>query len=151
MTLYMNRKEFKWGNTIELSDTSGRSRYLLNGEAYSFGKRLHVTDLAGREAITISQQIPSLFPRYAIDVYGKPVGELIKDLSYSHAHYLLTPEAWELIGSGYHYEIILDGDTIACCHMDNQKADPVLAMDFHQQNTALHALGIFLTINCILR
>ena len=50
MKLFMQQKGFAWGQPMPLWDKGGHTRYMVTGDAYSLGKRLHVHDLAGREA-----------------------------------------------------------------------------------------------------
>ena len=50
MKLFMQQKGFAWGQPMPLWDKGGHTRYTVTGDAYSLGKRLHVHDLAGREA-----------------------------------------------------------------------------------------------------
>ena len=50
MKLFMQQKGFAWGQPMPLWDKGGHTRYTVTGDTYSLGKRLHVHDLAGREA-----------------------------------------------------------------------------------------------------
>ncbi len=151
MKLYLQRDAFRWDRPLPLADKSGRPRYLLTGDAYSLGKRLHVTDLAGREAVYVRQQVPSLFPRYAIEVYGKPVGEIYKDLTFLRPRYTIEPLDWEIMGSvgTCDYEITWQKTTVAACRPQEGRTDPVLVLDFYDRTAELAALGVMLTLNCV--
>ncbi len=145
----MQNDSFRWGKPLALCDRSGRARYTITGDAYSLGKRLHVVDLAGREAIYVHQQVPSLFPRYAIEVYGRPVGEIYKDLTYVRPRYTIETLDWEIIGSvgTCDYEITWQSSVVAACRP--QSDGPGLVMELYDRTTELSALGVLLTVNCI--
>ncbi|MDD6023924.1 MAG: hypothetical protein PUC06_06790 [Oscillospiraceae bacterium] len=152
MKLYMERDVFFWGRTMELRDKAGRKRYTLTSEAYSLGKRLHICDLAGREALYIHQRIPSLMPNYEIQVYGKPVGSVTKDLTFLQPRIVLEGLSMELGGSValYDYEILSDGAVIAAnrpCDMDWGRS---FRMEFFDRTNDLTALGVMIAVNCVL-
>lgn len=151
MKLYMQNGAFHWGSPVALFDKSGRTRYTLTSDAYSLGKRLHVIDLAGREAIYIYQQIPSLFPRYEIEVYGKPVGEIVKDLTSIRPRYTMESLEWEIMGSvgTCDYEITRHNAAIASSRPHHTSSGDVLVLEVYERAAELTALGIMLTINCI--
>lgn len=152
MKLYMQQDAFRWGSSLALCDKNGRTRYTLTGEAYSLGKRLHVTDLAGREAIYIRQVVPSLFPRYEIEVYGKPVAEICKDLTFFRPRYTIEPLDWTLAGSlgALEYEISRQSSVVAssCPQRDNSDGN-IVVLNLYDRSVTLTALGILLTINCV--
>lgn len=150
MTLYMQKDKFQWGIPMPLEDRSGRTRYTVHSDAYALGKRLHVTDLAGREAIYIRQVIPSLFPKYEIEVYGRPMASIIKDLRFFHPRYVMEPDDWEISGflTGSSYELSFCGTILAACR--SQPGEDRLALEFHDCTEELTALGIILAVNCLL-
>ena len=149
MKLYMEQL-FRWGVTQELRDSAGRTRYYLTGDAYSLGKRLHVTDLAGREAIFIRQAVPSLFPRYEIEAYGRPVGELVKDLTFSRPRCTIEALGWEVSGSlgARAYSISRGGSIVAVSRPDPAEPER-MELDLPDPAAELTALGVMLVINCI--
>ena len=148
MKLYMPKNTFRWGETMALQDKAGRTRYTVAGEAYSLGKRLHVHDLAGREAVYVYQRVPSLFPCYAIEVYGKPVGEITKDLTFFRPRYTMKSLNWEIAGTlgACDYEITRQSTVVA----SSRPQQDVHALTFYDRVTELTALGVVLAINCVL-
>lgn len=151
MRLYMKLDSFNWGTPLPLADRSGRTRYTLTGDAYSLGKRLHVTDLAGREAVYVHQKVPSLFPRYAIEVYGKPVAEIYKDLTFLRPRYTIEALDWEIMGTlgACDYEITWQSSVVAACRPLEDDSGQYLSMEFYDRTAELPALGVLLTVNCI--
>ena len=152
MKLYMERDVFSWGRTLELRDRARRKRYTLTGEAYSLGKRLHVFDLAGRKALYIHQQVPSLMPRYEIEVYGKPMGMIQKDLTFLQPRLTLEGLGMELSGSTvlYDYEILSEGAVIAANRPCDMDWGSCFRMEFYDRTKELAALGVMVAVNCVL-
>ena len=146
MELFMG-EGFRWGAAQELRDESDRLRFRLTGDAYSLGKRLHVTDLAGREAIYVRQVIPSLFPRYALEVYGKPAGELVKDRTFSRPQCVIESLGWTVEGNlaARDYRLEDAGTVLACSAPEGDR----VRLTMEEGPRAMTALGVMLTINCI--
>ena len=42
MKLYIKQKVFSWGDKFTVKDATGRDRYYVEGEIFTFGKKLHV-------------------------------------------------------------------------------------------------------------
>lgn len=152
LKLYMERDVFSWGRTLELRDKAGRKRYTLTSEAYSPGKRLHIRDLAGREALYIHQRIPSLMPNYEIEVFGKPIGSVVKDLTFLQPRIVLEGLNMEIGGSValYDYEILSEGAVIAANRPCDLERGPGFRMEFYDRTCELAALGVMTLINCVL-
>lgn len=152
MKLYMKQDSFVWGRPLPVCDRVGHIRYTVTGDAFSFGKRLHVVDLAGRKAIYVRQRIPALLPTYDIEVYGRPVGTLIKEQNHLRPSYHVEPLNWALSGSLSvgEYELMQGTLVIAANHSIHENGASSFLMEFHDRATELTAFGVFLTLNCIL-
>jgi uncharacterized protein YxjI len=96
--------------------------------------------------------VPSLFPRYEIEVYGRPAGDIVKDLSYFQPRYIMDSLDWEVLGSisSYDYELSWQNTPVACCRPQEPEATDALALEFFDRTEALPALGVILVINCLL-
>ena len=42
MKLYIKQKVFSWGDKFTVKDEAGRDRYYVEGEIFTFGRKLHV-------------------------------------------------------------------------------------------------------------
>ena len=58
MKLYIKQKVFSWVDRFTVFDETGADKYHVEGEFFSWGKKLHVTDLTGREIAFIQQKVP---------------------------------------------------------------------------------------------
>lgn len=151
MTLYMEKHAFSWGRPLALTEKNGRTRYTVDGDAYAPGKRLHILDLAEKTAVSVRQRFPSLFPRYEIEVYGKPVAALIKDLNFSPPSLRIEPLGWTLTGSvsACDYELLRGGAPLAASR-PVPGSPGVFALTCPDPPEALSALGVLVAVNCIL-
>ena len=149
MKLYMDSKAFVWGTPLPILDKSGRTRYTLVSEAYSLGKRLSVLDLAGRPAIQIRQRIPSILPSYDLEIYGKPSGTVVKDISGLRPRYYLADMGWEACGAvaARDYEILSGGTAVGSTHPEPEGS---LVLELGGRTHELAVLAFLLTLNCIL-
>lgn len=150
MKLFMQQNGFVWGKPFPLCDKSGRTRYTITSEAYSLGKRLHVFDLAGREAIHIRQVIPSMFPTFEIEVYGRPIGSIVKDPTFFEPQFLIQSLNWEISGviTLYDYEIFCQNVVLASSRPVASENGPQIVYDSFDRSDKLTALAVMLTINC---
>lgn len=48
MKLYIKEKVFSWSDKFFVKDDSGRDKYAVEGEVFSWGKKLHVCDMLHR-------------------------------------------------------------------------------------------------------
>ena len=47
MSLYIKQHIFSWGDQFSVYDESGNEKYFVEGEVFSFGKKLHLYDMQG--------------------------------------------------------------------------------------------------------
>lgn len=135
---------------MELRDSAGHIRYRLTGDPYAPGRRLSLRDLADRETVRIRQVVPSLFPRCALEVYGKPAGEVVKDLSFLRPRISLEPAGWLLEGvPGLGDFSLKAGERIIGeCRPDPEHPEG-LVFSAPDGPEGLIALGVMLTVQCV--
>ena len=117
MTLHMDTP-FRWNMSVPLLDEGGRQRYHLVGDAFGLRRRLRVLDLSGREAVSIRQTVPSLLPRFELETYGKPAGEVWKDMTVSPARAVMDPRGWTAEGP-----MGADDVTVSACFRPGDRPD----------------------------
>ena len=151
MELYIPKGHFCWGGVLELRDGTGKVRYRLMSDAYRLSRRLRLLDLADREAVTVRQQVPSLFPRYELEVYGRPVGAVERDLSYAPPRCGLPGLDWDISGAlgREAYALLREEREIAACGEDPEDPGRLL-LRLSDGPEAMTALGVMLTVHCFL-
>ena len=79
MKLYIKEKVFSWGDKFYVKDALGNDRYVVEGEVFTLGKKLHVYDRLNREVAFIRQKLWTFLPRYMVSVEGTDVAEIVKE------------------------------------------------------------------------
>ena len=144
MQLYQSRR-FVWNAPAALTDARGQARYRLWGDAFAPTRRLYLRDLAGREALFLRQTLPALFPRYELEVYGRPAGALcIRDRQ-------ILPEnpAWVFSGApeALRYDLSRDGETVGTCRPEGED---LLLLEFPDPPEGMTALALLTAANCLI-
>ena len=145
MTLHLDAP-FRWNTSMALRDDAGMMRYSLTGDSFGLRRQLHVCDLSGREAVSIRQMVPSLLPRFEVETYGKPAGEVFKDMTVSPARGIMEPRGWIAAGPlGSETVTVTAGSSVvASFHVSDTGTEFELPED-----APLAALGFLLIIRCI--
>ncbi len=55
MKLYIKQKNFSWVDRFTIKDENGQDKYYVEGEMFSFGKKLHIFDMGNVERAFIQQ------------------------------------------------------------------------------------------------
>lgn len=104
MKLYLKQKLFSFKDKFFVYDEWQKEKYLVEGELFSVGKRLHIKDVYGRELAFIKQKVLSLTPRYKIMVDGKELAEVVKHFTFFKPHYSVYGTNWEVRGDFFDHE-----------------------------------------------
>ena len=78
---------------------------------FSWGKKLHVCDMMGREVAYIEQKIWSFLPRYRVFVGGDQIGEVAKEFTFFRPRYTVEGPGWDVDGDfwEHHYAVYRHG------------------------------------------
>lgn len=130
-------------------DESGNPRYYVKGELFSWGKKLHVTDLSGREVAYVEQQLFTFLPRYAVYAGGVLIGEVVKELTFFRPHYTVEGADWEVEGDfwAHDYTVSRRGRVV-----DIRKEwftwGDCYALNIRDPADEIQALALVLAIDC---
>jgi uncharacterized protein YxjI len=80
MRYLMRQKVFSLGDDYVVKDQDGRDRFIVDGRAFSLGDKLSFRDASGRELAFIRQRLLSFGPTYDIEVAGRTVATVKKEL-----------------------------------------------------------------------
>ncbi len=80
MRYLMRQKFWAWGDDYTIKDDNERDVYLIDGRAFSFGKKLSFQDAQGRELAFIAQKLLAWGPTYEITREGQLLAVVRKDL-----------------------------------------------------------------------
>ncbi len=113
MKLYIRQKVFSWRDKFFVKDETEQDRYAVEGEFFSWGKKLHVYDMSGREAAFIRQRVMAFMPRYFIELGGRSVCEIVKQLTFFRQSYRLEGVPWHLDGDFWAHEYqLIENQTV---------------------------------------
>ena len=107
MKLYIKQKVFSWRDKFSIVDELGNDQYHAESEGFSFGKRLHLTDMSGNELAYIYEKFMSFFPRYYISQYGQTVAEVVKEFSFFKPKYRIDGLGWRAEGDVFDHNYVL--------------------------------------------
>lgn len=140
--------DFLWNHPLDILDGSGHVRYRLYADGYRLTRPVFIRDLRGQNAVTLLRQSQSLFPRYDMEVYGRPVGTLERFLRDKTPEYRITGLRWQVSGDLKEGDYdFLSGDSImASCRRDGE----YITLNCPEEIYALSALGAAVVLSCIL-
>lgn len=124
----------------------------MEGEFFSWGKKLHVYDRAGQEAAFIRQEVFSFLPRYQVYLGQRQVAEIVKEFSLFFPKYSIEGLGWEVNGSfwDHDYEITKNGRPIVTIHKEWMSWGDCYEMEIADPANEIIALAVVLAIDCVL-
>lgn len=151
MKLYIKEKVFSWYDQFSVTNNWGEERYYVEGELFSFGKKLHILYPDGTEAATIHQKLWSFLPSYDVCVNGCRVTRVVKNFSLLRPSYSIEGLGWEIIGNfwEHNYEINDAGKRIASIRKEWMTWGDSYELDIADSCTELMALAVVMIIDCI--
>lgn len=78
----IQEKMFSLGNQFSIRSESGQDQFFVKSKLLSFGKKLYLEDMAGRELAYIEQKVPALLSTYRIFREGAPAADLKKRFTF---------------------------------------------------------------------
>ena len=151
MKLYIREKVFSLGDRFTVKDELGRDKYVVQGQFFSWGKKLHVYDMAGREVAFIKQEVWSLLPRFYVFCDGRQVAEIKKEFTFFFPKYAIEGLGWEINGSfmAHDYEITQSDRTIVRIRKEWMTWGDSYELDIANPADEIVALAVVLTIDCV--
>lgn len=107
MKLFLKQKVFSWRDRFFVKDENGGDRFSVEGEIFTWGKKLHIYDANGIETAFIRQKVWSWLPRYFIEIGGVVVCEIVKEFTLFKPSYRLEGVPWRMKGDFWAHEYTL--------------------------------------------
>jgi uncharacterized protein YxjI len=111
MKLYLKQKVFSWRDRFYVKDETGNDRFSVEGEIFTWGKKLHVYDANGDKIAFIRQKMWSWLPRYYVEIGGRVMCEVVKEVTFFKPRYHLEGLSWRLEGDFWAHEYSLTEDS----------------------------------------
>lgn len=140
--------DFLWNHPLHILDNNRHVRYRLYADGYRLSRPVYIRDLGGQDAVTLLRQSQSLFPKYDMEVYGRPVGALERFLRDGTPEYRLSGLRWQVSGDlkEGNFEFRRKQEIIASCRKSGKEITLTCEDDIY----ALSALGAAAVLSCIL-
>ena len=122
----------------------------MEGELFSWGKKLHVCDRSDKEVAYVEQQLFTFRPRYAVYVRGARVGEVVKEFSIFRPHYVIEGLDWDVEGDcwSHDYTVFRHGNPIVTIQKQWFTWGDCYVLDIRDPADELQALALVLAIDC---
>lgn len=151
MKLYMKQKVFSWADKFTVKDANGQDRYVVEGELFSWGKKLHIYNMLETEVAFIQQKVFSWMPRFQVFMAGRQMAEIVKEFTFFRPKYQIQGPDWEADGSFWEhdYEITSRGRRIVAIHKAWMSWGDSYELDVERPEDAVLALAVVLAIDCV--
>ena len=151
MKLYIREKVFSWGDRFTVRDALGNDKYVVAGEIFSLGKKLHIYDLRGREVALIKQELMTFLPRFTVLSGGREIAQVKKECSFLVPRYSIAGLGWEIEGSfwEHEYQITQRGQPIVTISKEWMTLGDSYELEIRNPEDEILALAVVLTIDCV--
>ena len=152
MNLYIKQKVFSWGDKFTVKDEFGADRYFVEGEVFSFGRKLHVYDVSDYEVLFIKQEITFGMPRYRVYSGDRLICTIKREFTFFKPRYSIEGLNWEVEGEFWchDYDIISNGNVVASISKEWMTWGDSYVLNVQNPMDELFALAVVLTIDCVI-
>jgi uncharacterized protein YxjI len=148
----MKQKVFSFRDRFAVKDEMGADRYFVEGQLFSWGKKLHLYFAGGGEAAFLKQKVLTLLPRFEIYVNGRMVTEVVKKFTLLRPSYRFSGLDWQLEGDfwAHNYAIVSGGHTIVTVRKAWFSWGDSYEIDLAPGADEVLALAAVLAVDCVL-
>ena len=150
MKLYIKQKVFSFKDKFTVKDEYGQDKYMVEGELFSLGKKLHIYDMAGNEVAFIQQKVLSFLPRYFVFVGDKQIAEIVRKFTLITPKYEVLGLNWQVAGDfmAHDYEVTDNGRPVVLIHKEWMTWGDCYELDIAPYADEIAALATVLAIDC---
>ena len=152
MKLYIKQKVFAIKDRFTVWGEDGRDRYYVEGELFTFGKKLHVYDAANNEVALIRQRLFSFLPRYLVSVNGVDIAEIVREFTFLKPKYTIRGLNWLVEGNflQHDYTVTENGRPVVRIRKAWMTWGDSYELDIADPSKELAALATVITIDCVM-
>ena len=152
MQLYIRQKVFSFKDKFTVKDEYGQDKYVVEGEFFSLGKKLHIYDMAGNEVAFIQQKVFSFMPRYFVFVGDRQIAEIVKKFTLFTPKYEVEGLGWQVAGDffAHDYEVTDNGTPVVMIHKEWMTWGDCYVLDIAPGADEKIALATVLAIDCVI-
>ena len=108
MNYYIKQRFSLWNDRFSIYDGQGNEVYVVEGEVFTFGKKLHLYDTLGNELAFIHEKALSFKPRFYIYRAGIDTVEVVKEFTFFKPEYTVNGLGWKVRGDFWDHEYTVD-------------------------------------------
>jgi uncharacterized protein YxjI len=152
MKLYIRQKVFSFKDKFTVKDQYGQDKYMVEGEFFSLGKKLHIYDMAGNEVAFIQQKLLSFLPKYFVFVGNNQIAEIVKQFSFFTPKYEVLGLNWQVAGdfTAHNYEVTDNGTPVVLIRKEWMTWGDCYELDIAHGADEIAALATVLAIDCVI-
>jgi len=152
MKLYFKQKAFSFKGKGTILDENGDDRYYFEGKVFSLGKKITITDLSGNEVAFIRQKVPSIRPRYFVEIGGEQVAAVVGKFKILKHEFTVEGPEWDVRGnfSGHDYSVVEGETAVASIHKQWFTWGDAFEIDIADPKNEIIVLGIVMAIDAVL-
>lgn len=152
MQYYIKQQLFSWKDRFTVKDARGNDRYFVEGELFSFAKKLRVWNVADEEVLYIEQKLWNWLPTYHLYIDGMEVAQVKKEFTFLRPRYAINGPDWDVEGNvwEHNYTIRENGRVIADVRKEWFTWGDSYVLNIQDEAHAELALGIIIVIDCVL-
>ena len=152
MKLYIKQKVFSWKDRFSVKNENEEDVFFVEGELFSFGKKLHIFDARNAEVAFIRQQIFTFLPRYFVSVNGTEVAEIVKEFTFFKPRYSIKGLDWQVEGDffAHDYTVHHNNHPIVRIRKEWMTWGDTYELDIAEGVDAVSALSVVLAIDCVM-
>lgn len=107
MKLYMKQKVFTFNDKFTIKDENGNDKYRVEGELFSFMKKLHIYNMEEREVAFVQQKFVFGMPKFKVFVEEEEIAEVKQKLTFFKPKFEIYGKNWEVNGNIWGHEYII--------------------------------------------
>ena len=152
MKFYMKQKVMSFVDRFTIYDEFENEAYWVEGELFSFGKKLDLFDNNNIHKAHIHQKVLSFLPRFFIEINGEDVAEVVKHFTLFNQKFTVTGYDWEIDGDflAHEYDIHRGDYTIATISKEWFTWGDAYSVDIAEGVDPVSVLSVVLIIDAIL-
>lgn len=151
MRYLVKERIFTLADRFNIEDQYGNPQYEIVGEIFTFGNKLRMYDLNGRELIYIEQKLFRFLPEYNIYKNGQLLAKIKKELTFFKPHFTIESSygRLEIQGDIFHHEfnILRNGRPIAWISKKWIALSDTYAIDIEDGEDDEFILSIVITLD----
>lgn len=152
MKLYLKQKFLSWKDRAWVKDETGADRYFIEGKALSIGKKLWIMTPQGEQLAYIRQKVPTLMPRFIVEIGGNEVAQIVKKFTFLKPKYEIEGLGWTVQGDfmAHDYTVFEGEREVVRIHKQWMSWGDSFEVDIASGTDELLALSVVLSIDAVM-